>query len=69
MLFRKHLFNTTCLAAYRIYQTKHLTVFFKEGITQKEIDEIGKELNMISDCAEIELQMEYIDADQVERRD
>ena len=56
--------NTTCYAAYQIYQTKHLTVFFKEGIAQSEIDEIGKELNRLGDCAEVELQMEYIDADQ-----
>lgn len=56
--------NTTCYAAYQIYQTKHLTVFFKEGITQSEIDEIGKELNRLDDCAEIELQMEYVNAEQ-----
>ena len=56
--------NTTCYAAYQIYQTKHLTVFFKEGITQNEIDEIGKKLNLLNDCAEVELQMEYVNADQ-----
>ena len=56
--------NTTCYAAYQIYQTKHLTVFFKEGITQSEIDEIGKELNRLGDCAEVELQMEYVNANQ-----
>ena len=56
--------NTTCYAAYQIYQTKHLTVFFKEGITQGEIDEIGKKLNLLNDCAEVELQMEYVNADQ-----
>ena len=41
-----------------------MTVFFKEGITQKEIDEIGKKLNLLNDCAEVELQMEYVNADQ-----
>ena len=56
--------NTTCYAAYQIYQTKHLTIFFEEGISQSEIDEIGKELNRLGDCAEIELQMEYVNADQ-----
>ena len=35
-----------------------------EGITQSEIDEIGKELNRLGDCAEVKLQMEYVNANQ-----
>lgn len=56
--------NITCYAAYQIYQIKHLTIFFEEGITQNEIDEIGKELNLLNDCAKVELEMEYVNAGQ-----
>ena len=40
--------STTSYAAYNLYQTKNLMVFFDYGISQEQIDAIGKELSGIS---------------------
>lgn len=40
--------GTTSYAAYNLYQTKNLMVFFDYGISQERINEIGEELSAIS---------------------
>lgn len=62
--------GTTSYAAYNLYQTKNLTVFFDYGITEDQINAIGKELNAMpgiyslhftsSDEAWEELRLEYL---------
>lgn len=54
----------TCYAAYHIYQTKHLTVFFEKGVSQADIEEIGKKLDSMNAFSGVELQIEYVSADQ-----
>ncbi len=65
--------STTSYAAYNLYQTKNLTVFFDYGITQEQIDAIGQELSGISglyslrfksgDEAWMEFQKQYLTED------
>jgi Cell division protein len=65
--------GTTSYAAYNLYQTKNLMVFFDYGISQEQIDAIGQELSAISglyslwfksgDDAWIDFQQQYLTED------
>lgn len=65
--------SITPYAAYNLYQTKNLTVFFDYGITEEQINAIGKELETIpgiyslhytsSDKAWAEFRQEFLPED------
>lgn len=44
---------TTSYAAYNLYQTRHLVVFFEYGIEQEKLDDIGRKINAIPGVASI----------------